>query len=73
MAAEREQAIFVLKQLYGYFDKHFERLPKAFISREQRWSRRQIVVDYVAGLTDSYAVQLFCELFVPPVGFVYRR
>ena len=27
----------------------------------------QCVVDYVAGLTDSFAVALFHEIFVPPV------
>jgi dGTPase len=26
------------------------------------------VVDYVAGLTDSYAVQLFTSIFIPPAG-----
>ncbi|XOQ25668.1 MAG: hypothetical protein ACFWTM_04895 [Mitsuokella multacida] len=38
--------------------------------REERWGREQIVADYVAGLTDSYAVQLFSEIFIPPV---FRR
>ena len=69
---EREQAGFVLCQLYKYFFEHFEKLPKEFVEREERWGKTQVVVDYVAGLTDSYAVQLFQEIFVPPVGFVSR-
>ena len=73
LAVERAQAVFVLKQLYGYFVEHFDSLPKEFIAHEQRWGREQVVVDYVAGLTDSYAVQLFGEIFVPPVGLAYRR
>ncbi len=68
LAHERAQAAFVLEQLYGYFIRRFDRLPREFIEREERWTRREIVVDYVAGLTDGYAVKLFHEIFVPPVG-----
>ena len=64
---ERQQAVFVLKSLFLHFTDHFEELPEAFIRREERWSRQQIVVDYVSGLTDSYAVQLFTKIFMPPL------
>ncbi len=70
---EREQAGFVLTELYEYFMRHFERLPEEFRLREERWGRKRIVIDYVAGLTDSYAVQLFSEIFVPPVGIMTPR
>lgn len=72
LAREREQAVFVLRQLYEYFIRHFDRLPQEFLDREERWGRQQTVVDYVAGLTDSYAVQLFHEIFVPPVGMTIK-
>ncbi len=65
---EREQASFVLTQLYRYFMHHIERLPFEFAKREERWGRIQTVADYVAGLTDSYAVELFNQIFMPPVG-----
>ncbi len=66
LARERKQAVFVLKELYGYYMENFKELPGEFIAREERWGRQQTVVDYVAGLTDSYAVQLFKQIFVPP-------
>ncbi|MCR5559544.1 MAG: deoxyguanosinetriphosphate triphosphohydrolase [Schwartzia sp.] len=72
LKTEREQAGFVLRELYKYFFDNFEKLPEEFIAREERWGRKQVVVDYVAGLTDSYAVQLFQEIFVPPVAFITR-
>lgn len=72
LADERRQAGFVLRALYAYFLDHFEVLPEEFRQREKRWSRSQIVTDYVAGLTDSYAVQRFNEIFVPPVGRVLK-
>ena len=66
---ERAQAAFVLQELYGYFMANVQSLPDDFCSREKRWGRQQIVADYVAGLTDSYAVALFKDIFMPPVGF----
>ena len=60
----------MLQELFGYFMKNFDELPAEFLQREERWGREQIVVDYVAGLTDSYAVQLFHKIFMPPVGLM---
>ncbi|TYZ22574.1 deoxyguanosinetriphosphate triphosphohydrolase [Selenomonas ruminis] len=70
LAHERRQAVYVLRALYEWFVEHFEELPAEFVRREERWGRQKIVTDYVAGLTDSYAVQLFNEIFMPPVGFM---
>lgn len=67
LAHERRQASFILRELFRYFSEHFEELPSEFLTREERWGRQQIIADYVAGLTDSYAVQLFEKIFVPPV------
>lgn len=68
LAHERRQAVYVLRALYEWFLKNFQELPAEFIRRERCWGRQKIVTDYVAGLTDSYAVQLFQEIFMPPVG-----
>lgn len=72
LAKERRQAGFVLEELFLYYKNNFTALPTEFLSREKNWSRETIVVDYIAGLTDSYAIQLFQEIFMPPVGFVMR-
>lgn len=65
---ERKQAGFVLKELYNYFINNFNELPLEFVERESCWGKQQAVVDYVAGLTDSYAVLLFNKIYMPPVG-----
>ena len=67
LAHEREQAGFVLRALVAHFMKAFDALPAEFVARAARWGREQCVVDYVAGVTDSFAVALFHEIFVPPV------
>ena len=67
LAHERAQAGFVLRALMDHFTVYFDKLPPEFIARAERWGREQCVVDYVAGLTDSYAVALFREIYIPPV------
>ncbi|MBR3621865.1 MAG: deoxyguanosinetriphosphate triphosphohydrolase [Selenomonadaceae bacterium] len=73
LAHEREQAVFVLKSLYEYFLKNMEKLPAEFRKREERWGKTQTVVDYVSGLTDSYATAVFTKIFLPPVDRVTMK
>ena len=72
LTKERAQAVFVLQQLYSYFMEHSDKLPEEFLQRQERWGLQQTVVDYVAGLTDSYAVQLFGDIYIPPVGLMVK-
>lgn len=72
LAKERQQAVFVLGQLYKYFMECSEKLPQEFLQRQERWGLQQTVVDYVGGLTDSYAVQLFNDIYMPPVGLMVK-
>lgn len=67
LSREREQAVFIFRELFSHYMEHFSELPEEFVRREERWGRQQTVVDYVAGLTDGYAVQLFERIFIPPV------
>ena len=60
--------MYISKQDALRWFEFFAELPEEFIRREARWGRQQTVVDYVAVLTDSYAVQLFTSIFIPPAG-----
>lgn len=71
LEGDRRKAGFVLEQLYRHYLTHFGQLPPEFVNREERFGKQQVVVDYVAGLTDSYAVAQFNRIFVPPVA-TYR-
>lgn len=68
LAKEREQAAFVLRELYRHFLENFDQLPAEFAQRGECWGKQKLVTDYVAGLTDSYAVAIFEEIFMPPMG-----
>jgi dGTPase len=49
----------VLQRLYAYLIKHEEKLPPEYMGYSDETERR--VVDYIAGMTDQYALNLACE------------
>jgi dGTPase len=62
---EEEKAMNVLEQLFNYFMKHPDRLPLEYARHISDYGKEQAVCDYIAGMTDRYAIGLFHELFMP--------
>ncbi len=62
---QAEQAREVIYQLYKYFIIHENQLPAELLIVSQETERR--VVDYIAGMTDRYAIRLAQELNLIPV------
>ncbi|MDI9509711.1 MAG: deoxyguanosinetriphosphate triphosphohydrolase [Clostridiales bacterium] len=71
--SQEEQAVGLVKQLFEYYQDNLEQLPKEFYTRMEQLNEPpyQVVVDYIAGMTDRYAVAKFKELFVPSAWSVY--
>jgi len=57
---EAERAREVIRSLYEYFNKHEDKLPPEYSVYSDEIERR--VVDYIAGMTDQYALRLAEEL-----------
>ena len=64
---EEDKAVHMIEQLFDYYVKHLELLPEQYLESisEPDNSRERVVCDYIAGMTDSYAVKKFEEYFVP--------
>lgn len=62
---DRKKAKYVVQKLYEYFMANPSGLPSEFLEREDKWGLEITVVDYIAGLTDMYAINLFEDLFIP--------
>lgn len=62
---DRKRASYVVQKIYEYLLSNPAALPQEFLDREERWGLQTTVTDYVAGLTDLYAVNLFEKLFIP--------
>ena len=57
----------LLKSLFGYFVKYPNKMPQFFYENTKNESVERCVCDYVAGMTDRYAIELYKELFIPAV------
>lgn len=63
--AEESKAKALIEKLYTYFLKNPDRLPDEYKKIMARFDKERAVCDYVAGMTDVYAVNLYSELFIP--------
>lgn len=71
--SQEEQAARLLKQLFEYYQENLEQLPIEYYVRikELNDPPYQVVCDYIAGMTDRYAVAKFKELMIPLAWSVY--
>lgn len=61
---EWSRAHNVVSQLYAHFCQHSEEMPSSFHQTSDD-STHEAVCDYIAGMTDQYALQTFDGVFVP--------
>ena len=64
---EENKAINMIQNLYGYYMDHLDKLPEEYLRMMELHgdSKEQVICDYIAGMTDTYAVKIFQEIFVP--------
>jgi deoxyguanosinetriphosphate triphosphohydrolase-like protein len=65
--SEEGKAKDILKILYGYYMDNIGKLPVEYryYIEELGEKKERVVCDYIAGMTDSYAVETFSEIFIP--------
>ncbi len=59
--AEEERAHHIISELYEFFLNHPQMMPEDYVKGDPH----QDVCDYIAGMTDTYCVHKFNEIFVP--------
>ncbi len=62
---EESKARAILQQLYQYYIRHPQALPVSFQPQLDFDGMERTVCDYIAGMTDKYAVDKYSELFIP--------
>lgn len=65
--SEDKKAMELLTRLYEYFVKHPDKLPDLYRRNTETESVERCVCDFVSGMTDRYAIDLYKELFIPNV------
>lgn len=62
---EETKAKDMLRRLYEYYYNHPEAIPADFQPQLSFDGMERTICDYIAGMTDNYAVDKFTELFTP--------
>ena len=63
--AEERKAKDMLQRLFEHYFTHPEALPEDFHPQLSFEGLERTVCDYIAGMTDNYAVDKFAEIFIP--------
>lgn len=64
---ERDKAKFVFEQVFMYYVKNEDKLPKFYRDIAKEEGTYQGVCDYIGGMSDDYCIHLFNELYVPKI------
>ena len=62
---QESKAKDMLQRLYEYYITHPEALPEDFQPQLSFDGMERTVCDYIAGMTDNYAVEKYSEIFIP--------
>lgn len=55
----------VISSLYDYFMKNIDQLPEEHLQIANIDGKNEAVKDYIAGMTDRYALSVYTDIFVP--------
>lgn len=62
---EEKKAAYVIEILFRYFEQKPEKLPEECIYNATKWGIQKVICDFIAGMTDRYAINLFEQIYVP--------
>ncbi len=65
LKVERDKAKFVLSNIIDYYCKHIDLLPDLYKKIADEEGDKRAVADYVAGMTDDYAISEFNKIYTP--------
>lgn len=63
--SEEKKAVEMLGKIFEYYCKKPEELPELYLNICEKEGEERAVCDYIAGMSDTYAVKVFNQLYVP--------
>lgn len=66
---EEVKAERLLKIIFNYYKDNQSEIPAKFKSMKDKFGIEQIIIDYIAGMSDRYAIEKGEELFIPSPWF----
>jgi len=68
---EMEKATRVLRELFYYYSDHLSQIPEEILKLEAGSPGKRAVCDFLAGMTDRYAMMTFEKLFLPQPWMIF--
>ncbi len=66
VAKSEESKVFgFIEALFGYYTKNTDKMPELYVEICKNEGPERAVADYIAGMTDHYAVKAYTDIFVP--------
>ena len=64
---ERSKAKFILHSIFDYYENNIEKMPRLYQNISKNEGIQRGVADFIAGMTDDYAIVTFNRLYVPKI------
>ncbi len=68
---EERKGSYIIEQMFHHFIKKPELLPQEYKQFLEKYPLDRVVCDYIAGMSDDYAVHTFSNIFVPKSWTVF--
>ena len=66
MGLKQDEKVYsIMEKLFEYFTKNPEKLPRDMQNIREAEGLNRAVTDYIAGMTDGYAIRVFEEAYIP--------
>lgn len=62
---EEKKVDTLITQMFGYFLEHTEKLPDEYVSTLENEGKMIAICDYIASMTDNYALEVYNDVFIP--------
>lgn len=62
---EEKKAIRMIQSLYEFFSEHPNEMPNEYLTIAYQEGKERAVCDYIAGMTDVYALKTYTDYFIP--------
>lgn len=63
--SEEAKVSGIVEGLFGYFMKKPEKMSKEFLTICENEGKERAVADYIAGMTDHYAITVYSDIYIP--------
>ena len=63
--SEETRVPIIIDMLFEYYSKHFDELPEIYAKNREEDGADVCIADYIAGMTDKFAVSKFEDLYIP--------